>query len=348
MPLTAVQLRNAKPRAKAYRLFDSNGLYVEVSPSGRLLWRMKYRFALKEKRLALGQYPRVTLADARQRAQEARRDLGDGIDPGVKKQAAKAARAIGTTDAFEAIAREWHATKRDGWSPTYAAKVLRRLELDVFPWLGGRSITTIESPDLLSVMRRIEGRGALETTKRNLEACSQVFRYAIATGRAKSDPARDLKGAIKTPITTHFAAITEPARLGELLRAVDGYQGSAIVVAALKLTPMLLLRPTELRASPWADFDLDEAVLRVAGQRMKRSRSGKLHGPTTSTSCAKAPRSCPFPALLPSAASSAKHRRPPGGGGGEFPSRAASLVWHLNFDFASLIQRERREHPPGS
>jgi integrase len=276
--LTDTAVKQAKPTTKIQRLFDYEGLYVEIQPSGSKRWNMKYRFQGRETRVALGQYPHVTLAEARKRRDAARKLLAEGKNPSAEKKAQKTAIAAPSTPTFEAIAREWYEVRKSGWAASYAVKIEQRFERDVFPWIGQRPVTAITPPELLEVLRRIEGRGVVETAHRALENCNQVFRYAISTGRAETSPARDLKDALKKPVATHFAAVTEPKRLGQVLRAMRGYQGTPVVSAALKLAPMVLLRPGELRHASWDEFNLDTGLWTVPAMRMKRELQGKLHG----------------------------------------------------------------------
>lgn len=267
--LTENAIRNIKPQASTKRLSDSCGLYLEVSPSGGKYWRYKYRFHGKEKRLALGVYPRVTLKEARNARDDARRMLDKGNDPGQSRKAAKAARSELQADSFEGVAREWFKKFSPNWAESHASKILRRLELDIFPWIGGRPIRQINAPELLGVVRRIEARGALETAHRALQNAGQVFRYAVATGRADRDPSRDLKGALPPPKEKHHASITEPKAIGALLRAIDGYQGNNITRCALKLAPLVFVRHGELRRAEWAEIDLEKAEWRLPAEKMK-------------------------------------------------------------------------------
>ncbi len=263
-PLTDVQPRNAKPKAKPYKLADGGGLYLLVNTDGAKYWRMDYRHLDTRRTLAFGKYPEVSLTDARAKRTEARRLLDAGIDPGEQRKAQKAAGKERAGNSFEAIAREWFGKHKDGWAASHADKILGRLENDVFPWLGARPIAEITPPELLAVVRRIEGRGVLETAHRALANCGQVFRYAVATGRAERDPSGDLRGALPSVKSrrTHFAAVTDPKQVAPLLRAIDGYQGSPTVRAALKLAPLFFVRPGELRQAQWADFDLEGAEWR--------------------------------------------------------------------------------------
>ncbi|MBI5611909.1 MAG: tyrosine-type recombinase/integrase [Gammaproteobacteria bacterium] len=265
MPISDTTVRNAKPREKSYRLADARGMYLEVTPAGGKYWRMKYRVSGKEKRLALGVYPDVSLAQARERCGQARKLLADGVDPGVLKQTNKAA----TENSFEAVAREWHAKFSPGWATSHADKIIRRLEGEVFPWLGSRPIGDVNAPELLKVLRRIEARGALETAHRVHQNCGKVFRYAVATGRAQRDPSSDLRGAIPPAQEHHHPTITEPKRVGELLRAIAGYSGSYITRGALQLAPLVFVRPGELRKAEWSEFDLDKAEWRIPEHKMK-------------------------------------------------------------------------------
>lgn len=262
MPLTTTAIRNARPSDKARKLFDGGGLYLEVAPRGGKWWRLKYRYDGKEKRLSLGVYPDISLKDARDRRDEARKLLANGIDPSEHRKAAAAAKAERVGNSFEIIAREWYAKHSPNWSPSHSDRIIRRLERDVFPWLGGRPIANITAPQLLEVIRRIEDRGALETAHRALQNCGQVFRYAVATGRAERDPSGDLRGALPPVKGNHFASVTEPQKVAEVLRAMDGYEGTLPVRCALRLAPLVFVRPGELRHAEWADIDLDAAEWR--------------------------------------------------------------------------------------
>lgn len=262
MPLTDTAIKNAKPAAKPVRLFDGEGLYLEIAPAGGKWWRFKYRFGGKEKLLSLGVYGDVSLKQARERRTEARKLLANGVDPSQHRKAAKAARVDRAANSFEVIAREWFEKQSQGWVEHHGDRILRRLERDVFPWIGGRPVAEVTAPELLAVLRRIEERGALETAHRALGNCGQVFRYAIATGRAERDPSPDLRGALPPVKGENFAAITDPKRVGDLLRALDSYQGTLTVKCALRLAPLVFVRPGELRKAEWSGFGLDKAEWR--------------------------------------------------------------------------------------
>lgn len=262
MPLVDTALRSAKPSQKAYKLFDERGLYVEVAPSGGKWWRLKYRFGGKEKRLSLGVYPDVGLKEARERRDTARKLLAEGIDPGEHRKQQKAAKAERSANSFETVAREWFGKYLPNWAKSHADKIISRLERDVFPWIGERPIAEIKAPELLRAIKRIEDRGVLGTAHRALQNCGQVFRYAVAHGLAERDPSGDLRGALPPVKGRHFAAITDPAGVAKLLRSFDGFKGSYIVLAALRLAPLLFVRPGELRKAEWAEVDLDAAEWR--------------------------------------------------------------------------------------
>ncbi len=254
---TDATVRNAKPREKPYKLAAGAGLYVEVSPAGGRHWRLKYRWQGKEKRLTFGPYPAVSVAEAQEMARVAKKQLAHGIDPAAFKAAKKAAQAERSANSLEVIAREWWTARAALWVPGHADRILRRFERDIFPTLGARAIADLDPPTILTALRKIEERGAIETAHRALTDIGQVCRYAIATGRLKSDPARDLRGALRPAQAKHHAAITEAPALGALLRAIEGYQGSPIVRAALQMAPHVFVRPGELRHARWADIDLD-------------------------------------------------------------------------------------------
>jgi len=276
MPLTDTAIRTAKPSTKPVRMFDGGGLYLEVSPAGGKLWRLKYRIGGKEKRLALGIYPDVGLKEARQRRDDARKMLANDIDPCEHRKAKKSAKEERAANSFEVIAREWFEKNRETWAPSHADKIIRRLEKDVFPWLGGKAIAEITAPDVLTVLRRIEGRGTLDTAHRAGGNCSQVFRYAIATGRAERDPVPDLRGALPPARGSNFAAITDPLKVGELLRAIEAFQGTFVVKSALLLAPLLFVRPGELRRAEWAGFDLEKAEWRYFVTKTKTEHAVPL------------------------------------------------------------------------
>jgi len=268
MTLTAIAARNAKPREKPYKLAAGSGIYLEVMPTGARYWRMKYRYGGKEKRLAFGVFPEVSLADAREAAEKARAQLRNGLDPGAARKADKLARVTASEASFEIVAREWLA-KQGHMAETTHDKAKWTLETHAFPWIGSRPISEITPPELLSVFRRLESRGKLETAQRLQQRCGQVFRYAVATGRAQRDPTGDLRGALETPKKQHRAAITDANKIGELLRAIDGYTGNFVTVSALKLSPLVFLRPGEVRSAEWDEFDLDAAEWRIPATKMK-------------------------------------------------------------------------------
>lgn len=271
MPLTDVAIRNAKPAAKSFKLYDTDGLYLEISPSGGKWWRLKYRFNGKENRISLGVYPDVTLSNARDRRTDARKKLANGIDPSQDRKEQKIAQAERAENSFEKVAREWFGKFSTVWAPAHAARKLRLFERDIFPWIGKRPIAEIAAPELLSVLRRIEKRGVRETERRALVACGQVFRYAVASGRAERDPSRDLRGALPPVNAEHFAAITEPEQLAPILRALEAYEGTPTVRCALRLMPMLFVRPGELRTAEWVHINLDTAEWRFLVTKTKRN-----------------------------------------------------------------------------
>jgi len=262
MPLTVTAIRSARPSDKIRRLTDGKGLYLEIAPSGGKRWRFKYRFLGKEKRLSLGVFPEVSLKDAREGRDEMRRLVANGVDPSEKRKAERAAAETRAENSLEAVAREWFGKHEPNWAPSHSSRIIRRLERDVFPWIGGKAISEITPPELLAVIRRIEARGALETAHRALSNCGQIFRYAIATGRAERDPSGDLRGALAPVKGTNFASVTDPKKAAKILRALDGYEGTPVVRAALRLAPLVFVRPGELRHAKWADIDLEAAEWR--------------------------------------------------------------------------------------
>jgi len=266
--LTDVQVRNAKPQAKDAKLFDGGGLFLLITPTGGKLWHFKYRFDGKEKKLSFGAYPEITLAEAREKREAARKQLANGMDPGEVRKAQKAAKIETAANTFESVTREWHERFKTQWSKAHSERILKRLELDIFPWIGARPIGEIKPPEMLSVLRRVEAR-TLETAHRLKIACGQVFRYAVATGRAERDPVADLRGALPPVKNKHFAAPTDPKEVAPLLRAIDEYDGSFVVKCAMRLAPLVFVRPGELRKAEWSEIDLDAAEWNIPGQRMK-------------------------------------------------------------------------------
>jgi len=270
MALTAIQVKNAKEINKPQKLADGGGLYLLVQPNGAKYWRLDYRFAGKRKTFAVGVYPEISLSDARERRGEARKLLANGVDPSAVKKAKKAAGVAMAENSFELVAREWHTKNLHNWKQSNADKLLNLLQNDLFPWLGKRPISEIAAPELLQTIRRIESRGVLETAHRARSLCGQIFRYAIATGRAVRDPSADIRGALPPVKHKHHASITDPVKIGKLLRDIDGYSGTFIVRCAFKLSPLVFLRAGELRHAEWSEFDLDKAEWRIADGRMKK------------------------------------------------------------------------------
>jgi integrase len=268
MPLNDMKIRTAKPKEKFYKLTDGDGLHLHVTEKGSKLWRFRYRFGGKEKLLALGAYPEISLLDARQRRDEARRQLAHGIDPGAVRKAQKEAK-IEEAETFEVIAREWHTRFLSEWTPGHGITIMSRLERDLFPWIGKIPITKIRARDILETLRRVENRGALESAHRIRTICGQVFRYAVATGRVERDPSVDLKGALPQPHKRHMAAITEPTKVAELLMAIDGYQGGFVVKCALQIAPLVFVRPGELRHMEWTELDFENAQWNIPPGKMK-------------------------------------------------------------------------------
>ena len=277
MPLTDAKIRAARARAKPWKLFDGGGLFLLIHPNGSRYWRMKYRFAGREGTLAFGVYPEVSLREAREKRDEAKRQLRAGIDPSVQRKVARTAQA----ETFEAVAREWLHTlahppqnpnskrRRAPLAESTIEKKIGWLEDFVFPYIGRRPIREITAPELLEVLRRIERRGIIETAHRVRSTCGRVFRYGIATGRCARDVGADLRGALAPVVTHHHPALTDPAKVGELLRAIDGYRGHPSTEAALRLLPIIFLRSTELRWGEWPEIDFDAAEWRVPAARMK-------------------------------------------------------------------------------
>jgi len=262
--LTDAKIRAARPTGKPYKLADGEGLYLLVKPTGARLWRFKYRFGGKEKLAAFGGYQpgssdHVSLSEARDRLTEAKGQLRDGIDPSAAKRAEKAARIDREVGSFEVVAREWHAKQAEGWAAGHAERVMRRLVLYVFPRIGGEPIRTVTGPEVLDLLRRIEAKGRVETAHRVKESLGAIFRYAVATHRATHDPSAALKGALATVKHKSFASITEPTKVGELLRAIRGYDGSDVVRCALQLLSLTFVRPGELRGAKWSEFSFDLA-----------------------------------------------------------------------------------------
>ncbi len=268
MPLTDTAIRNAKSRSKQYKLSDDRGMYVLVKKAGKY-FRLDYRFAGKRKTLALGVYPDVKLVEAREKRDDAKKLIKNGVDPAQMRKANKAMQVEQTVNSFEAIVREWFVKHSPNWAESHAKKIIRRFELHIFPWLGGRPIVEITPPELLAVLRRIENKGIQETAHRALQNCGQVFRYAVATGRVERDASADLRGALAPVKHGSMATITEPKKIGELLRSIDGYEGTPVVQCALKLAPLVFLRPGELRHAEWVEIDLDNAEWRIPAPKMK-------------------------------------------------------------------------------
>ena len=261
--LSAAGISKIKPKDKLYRLTDEKGLYLEVHPAGGMYWRLKYRFAGKEKRLAFGVYPEVTLKEAREKRSDARKLLTNGVDPGEAKRAQKLRQKTLADDSFKKIALEWYEKELPHWTASYGERVKRLIETDL-AILATRPIAEINAPELLAALRRIEGRGAIDTAHGVKQKAGQIFRYAIATGRAERDPSRDLDGALARPVKKHLPAITDPDKVAILLNILDGYEGTPVVRAALKIAPMVFVRPGELRQMEWGELYIRHPIRIIA------------------------------------------------------------------------------------
>lgn len=276
MALSDIRIRNVKPGDKAIKLADGGGMFLLVTPAGGKLWRLKYRIDGREKLLAIGSYPELSLSDARKRREEARAMIAQGKDPSREKQREKVRSRIQAADTFAAIANEYCAKrKRDGekgWSPATATRSEYLLSL-LNPSIGKLAIAEIEPADVLVAVRKIEAKGNLESARRTLQLASMVFRYAVATARLRSDPTRDLRGALSAPKVTHYGAITEANRVGELLRAIDGYEGTGITKLALQIAPHVFVRPGELRHAEWSEIDLGGALWIIPAGKMKMRKA---------------------------------------------------------------------------
>lgn len=271
MKLTARQVDTSKPKDKPYKLSDGGGLYLLVNPNGSRYWRLKYRIAGKEKLLALGVYPDITLAEARQKRADAKKVLAAGGDPGQEKQEEKQAKEQAVANSFERLAMEWHSHKSTSWSEGYAEHLLMYLKKDIFPFIGQKAITDISQVEMLNVLRKMEQRGVLDKLKKTRQACRQIFTYAIITGRAEHNPVSDLAGALKSPKQQHYPHLLVD-QIPDFLRALSEYSGSTITRNATRLLMLTGLRTIELRASEWVDIDFDKGVWNVPAERMKMRR----------------------------------------------------------------------------
>ncbi len=267
-PLTDAQIRNAKPSKKPRKMFDGGGLFLVITPSGGKLWNFKYRISGKEKKLSFGPYPEISLTAARGKRNDARALVANGVDPSEIKKAQQLADTL-ETHTFEVITREWHSKFSHSWVNSHSKRVLRYFEMHVFPWIGSRPIEAISARELLVVLRRIEEKGILETAHRIQQNCGRVFRYAIATGRAERDPTADLRGALPPVNAKHMASITDPKEIGGLLRAIDDYRGSIVTRCALRLAPLVFVRPGELRHAEWVEIDFETKDWRIPAAKMK-------------------------------------------------------------------------------
>jgi integrase len=269
MALTDIAIRNAKPRDKAYKLFDERGLYIQITPNGGKWWRFKFRFDGKEKLLSLGTYPDVSLQAARDKRDEARKLIAAGVSPSDNRKAIKAAKHILQANTFEAVAREWIQSHMKDKAASHRDRTLRRFEVYLFPWIGNKPIAELTSSELLIQIKRIQGQNKLETAHRVLQAAGQVCRYAVQTGRAERDVVADLRGALPSTTEKHMASLTEPKDVSGLLKAIDGFKGSFTVQVALRLAPLVFVRPGELRTARWADIDLEAKEWRYVVSKTK-------------------------------------------------------------------------------
>lgn len=271
MLLTDIQIRKAKPKDKAYTLNDGNGLSLLIEPNGSKGWRFRYRFAGKPKMISFGVYGQISLADARRKRDEAKKQLSDGIDPSDARKSEKITQKYAAENTFKAVAMEWHTSKCSTWSKGYASEILRCFENDVFPFIGSRPIDQLAPLELLAVLQKIEKRGALEQASKIRRRCGEVFRYAVITGRAKYNPAPDLSGAMNKPETKHFPFLQE-SEIPDFVKALNNYQGSKITKYATQLLMLTGVRTVELRFAEWSEFDFENALWEIPKERMKKRR----------------------------------------------------------------------------
>ena len=269
MKLTDNKIRGLKPREKKYKVSDGKNLFLVINTNGSKYWRYKYIFHGKEKLLAIGVYPNITLSQARELRNEAKQQLSNGNDPSFIKQTNKINIKLAIQNSFEIIAREWHAKFLSKWKIEHAKTIISRLEKNIFPWIGNKPISEVKPMELLNLIRRIESRGARELSHRVLQICGKVFKYAIVTDRSEVDPSATLKGALEPVQRKHHASITNPEEIGKLLIAIDSYKGYFITKCALKLAPMLFVRPGELRKAEWSELNFDKAEWRLPPEKMK-------------------------------------------------------------------------------
>ncbi|QCJ69678.1 integrase [Providencia heimbachae] len=271
MLLTDIQIRKAKPKDKAYTLNDGNGLSLLIESNGSKGWRFRYRFAGKPKMISFGVYGQISLADARRKRDEAKKQLSEGIDPSDARKSEKITQKYAAENTFKAVAMEWHASKCSTWSKGYASEILRCFENDVFPFIGSRPIDQLAPLELLAVLQKIEKRGALEQASKIRRRCGEVFRYAVITGRAKYNPAPDLSGAMNKPETKHFPFLQE-SEIPDFVKALNNYQGSKITKYATQLLMLTGVRTVELRFAEWSEFDFENALWEIPKERMKKRR----------------------------------------------------------------------------
>jgi integrase len=273
MGLTDVQIRKAQPKDKDYRLPDGDGLFLQVTTKGGKWWRLRYQFEGKEKLLSLGVYPDISLSDARERRHEARARIAKGIDPSADRKTVKEKKAESSANSFEVIAKEWHKNQvgNKAWSADHAATIMTRLEKDVFPWIGSRPIAEVTAKEIKAILDRVRSRGVIETARRVRTIMGQIYTYAIATDRANYDISAGFRSYLPATSKTrkHMASVTDPKELAPLLRAMDAYQGGFVAQCALRLLPMLFVRPGELRHMEWAEIDLETAEWNIPGSKMK-------------------------------------------------------------------------------
>lgn len=271
MPLTDIQIRKANPKENPYTLNDGNGLSLLIEPNGSKGWRFRYRFAGKPKMISLGVYGQVTLAEARKKRDEAKKQLAENINPSDARKSEKIALRYATENTFYAVAMEWHSSKCSTWSDGYASEILRCFENDIFPYIGKRPIDQIAPLELLAVLQKIEKRGALEQANKIRRRCGEVFRYAVITGRVKYNPAPDLAGAMNKPETKHFPFLRED-EIPDFVKALNNYQGSKITKYATQLLMLTGVRTVELRLAEWSEFDFDNDIWEIPKERMKKRR----------------------------------------------------------------------------